>query len=124
MLGYRNDVANLLAASDLLVSPTRYEPYGLNVHEALCRGIPAIVTRATGVGERYPSELQGWLLENPDDPIELESAISKIVDYPSSGALYRVPLERFAMELKSRSWRDMAEDIVNIWTSQQKRAEL
>jgi len=36
-LGFRNDVRKILAASDLLVSPARYEAYGLNVHESLCR---------------------------------------------------------------------------------------
>ena len=43
-LGFRGDVPAVLAACDLLVSPARYEPYGLNVHEALCCGLPALVS--------------------------------------------------------------------------------
>ena len=43
-LGFRSDVASVLAAADVLVHPARYEPYGLGVHEAICRGVPAIVT--------------------------------------------------------------------------------
>jgi len=49
-LGFRNDVPDVLAACDLLVSPTRYEAYGLNVQEALCTGLPAIVQRRGGRG--------------------------------------------------------------------------
>src|SRR5439155_18183559 len=34
-LGFTDGIYELLAATDLLVSPVRYESYGLNVHEAL-----------------------------------------------------------------------------------------
>jgi len=39
----------------VLVSPVRYEAYGLNVQEALCCGVPAIVSACAGVAERYPA---------------------------------------------------------------------
>ena len=51
MLGFCDRVRDLLAAADLLVSPVRYEAYGLNVQEAICRGVPAIVSSAAGVAE-------------------------------------------------------------------------
>ena len=52
----------LLAAADLLVSPVRYEAYGLNVHEALCRGAAVMVTRTAGVVERFDHDLEPSLL--------------------------------------------------------------
>ena len=55
-LGFRRDVPQLLAAADLLVSPARYEAYGLNVHEALCRGCPVLVSAQAGVAERLPPD--------------------------------------------------------------------
>ena len=115
LLGYRKDVTTILAASDLMVSPTRYEPYGLNVHEALCRHIPAIVTRETGVGERYPETLENWLLNDPNDHVELERAISLVLDDPTAPEKYGTALTEFARELRLRSWSDMADDIMNIW---------
>ncbi|MDK2408772.1 glycosyltransferase [Aphanizomenon sp. PH219] len=51
-LGFRADVPNLLRAADCLVAPTRYEAYDLGVHEALCCGLPAIVSADAGVDER------------------------------------------------------------------------
>jgi glycosyltransferase involved in cell wall biosynthesis len=44
ILGHSDRIRDVLAGVDLIVSPVRYEPYGLNVHEALCRGVPALVT--------------------------------------------------------------------------------
>ena len=62
-MGFRQDVARLLRATDVLVAPTRYEAYGLAVHEALCCGIPALVSSSAGVAERYPDALQPLLLK-------------------------------------------------------------
>ena len=75
-LGFRDDVPRVLAACDLLVSPTRYEAYGLNVQEALCCGLPAIVSASAGVAERYPGPLGALLLPDPDDDADLASRIA------------------------------------------------
>lgn len=61
-VGHTHDVGHLLAAADLLVSPVRYEAYGLAVHEALCRDVPVIVSRDAGVVERLPASLEPLLL--------------------------------------------------------------
>ena len=61
----------VLAAADALVSPTRFEPYGMGVHEAICCGLPAFVTRCAGVAERFPAQLDGLLLDDPPDAAQL-----------------------------------------------------
>ncbi|MCE9531237.1 MAG: glycosyltransferase family 4 protein, partial [Planctomycetes bacterium] len=61
-LGFRTDVPDLLHAANLLVAPTRYEAYGLGVHEALCCGIPAITSASAGVAEQYPGDASDLLL--------------------------------------------------------------
>ena len=61
-LGQTSRVRDLLAAADLLVSPVRYEAYGLNVHEALCRGAAVMVTCTAGVVERFDHDLEPSLL--------------------------------------------------------------
>jgi len=70
-LGFTDRIPELLAAADLLVSPVRYESYGLNVQEALCRGVPAIVSAGAGVAERYPSNLRDLLLPDPENVDDL-----------------------------------------------------
>ena len=64
-LGFRSDVSDILAACDGLVAPTRYEAFGLGVQEALCTGIPALVSADAGVAERYPAQLSELLLSEP-----------------------------------------------------------
>lgn len=61
-VGHTMEIGDLLAAADLLVSPVRYEAYGLAVHEAVCRGVPVIVSRDAGVVERLPASLEPLLL--------------------------------------------------------------
>jgi glycosyltransferase involved in cell wall biosynthesis len=107
-LGFRDDVPRLVRAADLLVAPTRYEAYGLGVHEALCSGLPAIVSADAGVAERYPSDLTDLLLPNPDDADDLaERIVTCLDDY----AELRFRVEPFSASLRARTWDDMAEDI-------------
>ncbi|HWZ88060.1 MAG TPA: glycosyltransferase family 4 protein, partial [Polyangiaceae bacterium] len=74
-LGFRDDVPDVLAACDALVAPTRYEAYGLGVQEALCTGIPALVSASAGVAERYPSALSELLLDDPSNAAALAASL-------------------------------------------------
>ena len=108
-LGFRDDVPFLLSALDGFVHPARYEPYGLSVHEAVCRGIPAIVASTSGVAERYPTELQHLLITNPDDPAELAERLRYWRSNHDRLAEAVVPL---SATLRSRTWDMMALEIV------------
>src|SRR5439155_10281658 len=77
LVGFTDRVFDLLAAADLLVSPVRYEPYGLNVQEAVCRGVPAVVSRVAGVAEQYTPDLADAVLADPDDPGELADRLRR-----------------------------------------------
>ncbi|HXW03947.1 MAG TPA: glycosyltransferase family 4 protein [Vicinamibacterales bacterium] len=107
-LGFRSDMHLVLAACDVVVHPARYEAYGLLVHEALCRGLPAIVSAAAGVAERYSAELGDFLIEEP----ESAAALSKhLLDWRSDScaASRFAPL---AAALRSSTWDQMGREIV------------
>jgi glycosyltransferase involved in cell wall biosynthesis len=110
-LGFRFDVPDLMQAADCLVAPTRYEAYGLGVHEAICSGIPAIVTRNSGIAERYPSNLDNLLINNPEDENELAM---RLAEWRKDKDKYRQLVIPFSEELRSYTWDHMANDIVNI----------
>jgi glycosyltransferase involved in cell wall biosynthesis len=110
-LGFRSDVPVILAASDVLVSPTRYEAYGLGVHEALCCGLPAIVTEVAGVAERYPAELRDLLLPDPEKASDLAERLRHCLDRLDN---YRQRTATFAEILRARTWEHMAADIVRL----------
>jgi glycosyltransferase involved in cell wall biosynthesis len=104
-MGFRDDVPTVLAALDAVVHPARYEAYGLAVHEALCRGVPAIVSASAGIAERYPTELEDLLVRDPDSRVELAERLM----------LWRADLERFrdrvsrlSAVLHQHTWDHMA----------------
>lgn len=108
-LGFRSDVPDILRAADCLVAPTRYEAYGLGVHEALCCGLPAIVSAKAGVAERYPETLQDLLLPNPDDPVDLVARLQKWRDAINQ---YKNILMSFSEVLRGYTWDYMAQMIL------------
>jgi glycosyltransferase involved in cell wall biosynthesis len=108
-LGFRRDVPLILAACDALVAPSRYEPYGLGVHEALCCGLPAFVSATAGIAERYPRALRGLLLEDPENPSAIASSLMHWRDHLSE---WRAEARPFSEQLRARSWDDMAREMV------------
>lgn len=108
-LDFSERLAEVFAASDLLVSPVRYEAYGLNVHEAVCRGVPALVSRQAGVAERYPDALSEMLLPDPEDAADLAA---RLLRWRSLMQSWKESFEPLAARLSRRSWADVAADIV------------
>jgi glycosyltransferase involved in cell wall biosynthesis len=109
-LGFRSDVPNLLQAADCLVAPTRYEAYGLGVHEALCCGLPSIVSATAGIAERYPSQLQDLLIPNPDDAIDLAA---KLQNWWNGQHYYNKLISSLSQELRNYTWDDMTKSILD-----------
>jgi glycosyltransferase involved in cell wall biosynthesis len=106
-LGFQPDMRPAFAACDALVHPARYEAYGLAVHEALCSGIPAIVSARAGVAERYPEGLAGLLLQDPDSAAELAARLRTWRGDES----IRNHAAALGAKLRARSWNDMGRDI-------------
>ncbi len=108
-LGFRTDVPDLLRAADALVSPTRYEAYGLGVHEAICCGLPAFVSATAGIAERYPSELQELLLSDPDNATDLADRLTR---WRGNLEHWRTRVVPFSATLRDRTWNDMGRDFL------------
>jgi glycosyltransferase involved in cell wall biosynthesis len=109
LLGITDRVVHLLAAADLLVSPVRYESYGLNVQEALCRGVPAMVSGRAGIAERYPADLRDLVLDDPED---VDALVERLLAWRESLDSWRARVAGFSAELRAYSWDRMAADIV------------
>ncbi len=106
--GFRHDVPAVLAAFDALVHPARYEAYGLSPHEALCRGIPALVTATSGVAERYTPSMADLLIRDPDDPGELRE---RLLAWRARLETWRTVVAEPATVLRARSWDAMGAEI-------------
>ena len=82
--GHVTDVAALQAAADALVLPTRYEPWGLVIVEALGAGLPVVTSRLAGAAGLVRDGVTGRLLDDPDDVSELVDAVEwAISDLPT-----------------------------------------
>lgn len=114
ILGFRRDVPRLLAASDLLLAPTRYEAYGLGVHEALTRGLPALVSADAGVAERLPDGLSGLLLRKPDAGNAAVELAERLLWWRERAAELAPALAQLAPHLRAWTWDDMAARILEL----------
>lgn len=76
-LGWRNDVPQLMAASDLLIHPSRHEGFGLVLAEALATGLPIVASNVGGI----PEVLRGTdsILIPPNRPDLFRSAICQLL---------------------------------------------
>ena len=110
-LGHTSEIATVLAASDLFIAPSRYEPYGLNVQEALARGVPAITSRRSGVAARYPPSLQALLVDDPEDVAALVEAINR---WRAARDHFRGAALDLSGVVRGYSWSDMADAFVSL----------
>jgi len=80
-LGWRNDREALLAAADICVFPSRYEPFGTVTIEAWAAGTPLIAAASQGPGAYVENERNGLLV--PVDDVEaLATAIARVIAEP------------------------------------------
>jgi UDP-glucose:(heptosyl)LPS alpha-1,3-glucosyltransferase len=74
--GPTRDVGWPLAAADLMVLPTQYEPFGLVIVEALASGVPVITSRLAGASVAVRPGRTGLILEDPYDAEELAGLLA------------------------------------------------
>ena len=110
-LGFRGDVPDLLRAGDLLIHPARYEAYGLSVHEAICCGLPALVSASAGVAERYPAELGDLLIPAP---LTAEGLTGRLLNWRSHMDPLRAATSEFGARLRAYTWDHMAQEIMTL----------
>lgn len=81
MLGFRSDVAHLLAAADMLVLTSQYEAAPMAVLEAMAAGLPVLATRVGAIPELLADGESGVLFE-PGDTAALAAALVRLAGDP------------------------------------------
>ncbi|WP_083749465.1 glycosyltransferase family 4 protein [Frankia sp. CcI49] len=100
--GFQPDIEPFLRAADVVLVPSRVEPFGNVAVEALLAGRPLVASAAQGLVEIVSTERTG-LLVPPDDPAALAAAVSALLDdWPYAARLAEAgradAAERFGME--------------------------
>ena len=86
-LGFRDDIPDLLAASDLFVLPSLTEGLPLSVLEAMSHRLPIVATRVGGVPELVTHEVDGLLVPAKDE-IALAEALANLIDDPEKRRIF------------------------------------
>jgi glycosyltransferase involved in cell wall biosynthesis len=88
-LGYRDDVPDLLAASDLFVFPSLSEGLGGALIEAMALGLPIVASNIDAIREVVEPE-RNALLVRPGGTLELAGAVEALLDDPERREVFGV----------------------------------
>ncbi|MBV2365685.1 glycosyltransferase family 4 protein [Streptomonospora nanhaiensis] len=112
LLGHRADVADLLAAADVFVLPSRWEGPSLVVMEALRAQLPVVATCVGGIPDRYA---ESALLVAPEDPDALARAVGGVLDDPDLAARLRTRAARAAAHLPTED--DVLDQVLGVYAT-------
>ena len=83
--GWRDDVADVLALSDVFVLPSQSEGFGRVLVEAMAMGRAIVATAVGGVPDVVLAGRTGLLVQ-PADPVALADAVRALLDDPARAA--------------------------------------
>jgi glycosyltransferase involved in cell wall biosynthesis len=105
LLGHRTDVPELLAATDVLLHPTRMDAFPGVLLEASAIGVPIVATAVGGIPEIVADGDSGLLLDAPASADAATAAVERLLADPAlrarMGAAARA---RFEAEFTARRW--------------------
>lgn len=79
-LGVQRNPERFLQAADVMVLPTRYDPFANTCLEAMACGVPALTTSSNGAAEVLP---EPWMVA--DDTTSLRAAFERVAATPDLG---------------------------------------
>jgi glycosyltransferase involved in cell wall biosynthesis len=120
VLGHRDDVPELLAASDLFVFPSLYEGLGGAIIEAMALGIPIVASRIPAIME-VAHEGANALLVPAGQPEPLAAAICTLLENKTMRQAFgehgrRLFLERYTLEQSARGMAELFYHVIGLRT--------
>lgn len=79
-LGFQKDMDSVYSAADVIVLPSRVEPFGMAPVQAMQHGIIPIVSRVSGVAEVLSHQQDALLLDDHLSDAELAQHMARIMD--------------------------------------------
>ncbi len=110
-LGFQTDMPELMRACDLFVFPSRYEPFGLVLLEALASGLPVMTAASVGGANLITAEV-GEVLADCNDAAMLAAALRGLLAAPAGR---RRAMAAAARQLAlAHSWPAMARQYLDL----------
>ncbi|HMA72097.1 MAG TPA: glycosyltransferase family 4 protein [Xanthobacteraceae bacterium] len=79
-LGHREDIAEVMAAADLLVHPARRDTTGTVILEAVVNGLPVVTTSVCGYAQHVDAAEAGIVIDEPFEHTAFIAALSTAED--------------------------------------------
>lgn len=111
-VGLTPDIKKYFAASDIFILPTRYEPFGIVIIEAMASGLPVVVSKLSGAAELIDDEKDGMKIEDPTNSDE----IAEKLNYLIKNDIVRKEMGRKAREKAEEfTWEKAAEQMLEVF---------
>jgi glycosyltransferase involved in cell wall biosynthesis len=112
-VGFQRNMPELMRAVDLFVFPSRYEPFGLVILEALASGLPVVTAQSAGGAELVTPQV-GVVLEDCDDVPGLAQTLQLLESSPERRTAMATAARAVALQ---HSWPEMAARYVDLLES-------
>ena len=111
MIGFRNDIPEILAELDLFMITSKTEGLGTSIIDAFAAAVPVLATRAGGIPELVEDEKTGLLCEVGDSKA-LANSIVKLKNDPELGDRLKVAASE---KVKKFSKRETAQSTLAVY---------
>ena len=115
--GEQREIEKYYAAADMALLPTLYEPFGLVITEAMSSGLPVIITASAGAAELITDGIDGFLINDRNDPADLARKIKLLADNKDlllkAGTNARTTAEKYSWELISGKTSTLYGSLIN-----------
>ena len=106
----QNGLAQIFGIADLAILPSKNEPQGMVMIEAMSCGIPVLSVAVGGIKESIDNGINGILVENPHDTDSFLSAVESLLsnkpEYLGINAGNKI-LETFSWGVVTKNLRDI-----------------
>ena len=110
LLGYRDDIDDLMRLSDVYVLPSKREGLNVSLMEAMSSGLPCVVSNIRGNSDLIEMDKGGYLIE-PNDNEGWENAIKKMCSLPDErerfGKNNKLKIKNFSKEKVQKMMTDI-----------------
>lgn len=115
-LGTISNMNDIFAASDIFVFPTKYEPFGLVITEAMASSLAVITSKSAGAAELMTDGYDCKLLNNPTDSNEIAENITLLIDNEKlrkdMSINARKTAEKYSWEIIAQQTMDIYKEVI------------
>lgn len=109
----RADIATAYRDADAFVFPTRYEPFGMVIAEALASGVPVVTSAAAGAADLVKDGESGYVVADAEDAAGFARGLDRLL---GADARARERMAAAAREaVRTLTWDDVAERTLAVY---------